>query len=65
MEKTDTLNHLLGHYIAIAFNQPKKYPRLPFLIKETVSTADVMSDDEMERMMMKNTILAGGTIKEP
>jgi len=64
MEKTDTLNHFLGHYIAFAFNQPKRYPRIPFLTKETPQTDNVMSDDEMERMMMKNTIIAGGRIKE-
>lgn len=33
IEKADYLNFLLGQYVAVAFNQPKKYPREPFLKK--------------------------------
>jgi hypothetical protein len=30
-ELTDLLNHMLGKYIRYAFNDPKHYPKKPFL----------------------------------
>lgn len=29
----DSLNYLLGQYIGLAINSPKKYPKKPFLSK--------------------------------
>ena len=33
----DFLNHLLGKYISLGVNAPKKYPNKPFLSEETSS----------------------------
>lgn len=33
MLKQDVLNHILGQYIAIAVNDPKHYPKKPYLTK--------------------------------
>ena len=58
----DMLNHLLGKYIAIAFNDPKHYPKQSFL--STESTIAEMTDDEMEKMARRNTIKMGGAIND-
>jgi len=50
VQEKDYLNYLLGHYIAYSFNNPKKYPKKPFLNKKTKSN---MTDEEMEREAMK------------
>jgi hypothetical protein len=34
VELADVLNHVLGKYISVAFNNPKKYPKEPILAKE-------------------------------
>jgi hypothetical protein len=57
----DALNFLLGRYIGVAVNDPKKYPKRPFLDEE-VEQRD-MSASEMERMAKINTIKLGGRIK--
>jgi predicted ribosome quality control (RQC) complex YloA/Tae2 family protein len=41
----DTLNHLLGRYIAYAVNDPKKYPKYPFLKKEKNDTIELMIEN--------------------
>ncbi len=61
VRQQDELNYLLGQYIIYAFNDPKKYPEKPFTHKDT--THDVMSDEEMERQALKNTIMMGGVVK--
>jgi hypothetical protein len=48
IEEQDYLNYLLGHYIAVAFNNPKKYPKHPFLHKKSFNRQ--MSDEDMERI---------------
>lgn len=48
IEEQDFLNHLLGHYVALAFNDPKKYPKKPLLQKKTFNRQ--MSDEDMERV---------------
>lgn len=58
----DYQNFLLGKYIGIAINSPKNYPRKPFLYEEPKK--DVMTVEEMEEMMRKNTIALGGVIKK-
>ena len=50
LKEQDFLNHLLGRYIAYAFNDPKKYPKKPFLEK---TNKHAMTDEEMEREAMK------------
>lgn len=34
MRLTDIANHTLGHYVAVAFHNPKKYPKKPFLERD-------------------------------
>ena len=64
----DALNHSLGAYIRIAFNDPKKYPKKPFLdkiLEDEKNERDEnhqMTSTEMERVMRANTIKLGGKI---
>ena len=58
----DMNNFNLGKYIAYAVNDPKKYPKKPFLAKEEANK--VMSNEEMDRVMRRNTIILGGKINE-
>lgn len=50
LQEQDYLNYLLGQYIAYSFNNPKKYPKKPFLQKTQLKE---MTDDEMERVAMR------------
>lgn len=59
----DLNNYNLGKYIAYAVNDPKKYPRVPFLQEERDEDR-IMSNEEMERNMRRNTITLGGTIND-
>lgn len=46
----DELNHLFGRYIALAFNNPQKYPEKPVWadqLNRLDTTTKQMSDDEM------------------
>jgi len=61
MEIQDALNHLLGRYIGYAVNDPKKYPKKPFLHKKPAPK--VMTSEAMERIAKNVTIKNGGTIK--
>jgi hypothetical protein len=60
-KQQDLLNYILGKYIAFAFNDPKKYPESPLTHKDTNHSE--MSDEEMERQALKNTIMMGGVVK--
>ncbi len=59
----DMLNHLLGKYIAIAFNEPKNYPKKSFLSRATIEN-EIMTDDDMEKMAKYNTIKMGGVVSD-
>lgn len=48
MERVDILNHLLGNYIALGVNNPKKYPKKPLFQTEKARKKEEMSDEEME-----------------
>lgn len=48
-EQADFLNHVLGSYIALAVNNPKKYPKKPFLSEED-SKRSASTDEEMEAL---------------
>lgn len=48
MERMDILNHLLGNYIALGVNNPKKYPKKPLFRTENAQKKAEMSDEEME-----------------
>ena len=63
MQITDYLNHLLGQYISYAFNNPKEYPKKPYLHEE-IKITKVMTINEMERQALNNTIMMGGAIKK-
>lgn len=61
-KERDTLNYMLGKYVAYAFNDPKKYPDEPFTHKDTNHNVE-MSEDEMEQQALRNTIMMGGVVK--
>lgn len=62
LKEVDTLNYILGKYIAYGVNDPKHYPRKPFTEKDT--ELKPMSDEEMERQARRNTIKMGGVIND-
>ena len=62
IKEMDGLNHILGQYIAYAFNDPKHYPKKPFTEKNT--ELEPMSDEEMEKQARRNTIKMGGVIND-
>lgn len=55
----DSLNHLLGKYIAYAVNEPKKYPKEPFLKDISTTKKTSMSEEEMAEVIKQNSILLG------
>lgn len=61
LREIDTLNYVLGKYIAYAVNDPKHYPNKPFSEKDT--ELKPMADEEMEKQARRNTIKMGGVIK--
>lgn len=64
VKEIDALNFMLGKYIAIGVNDPKKYPRKPFLEKEEVKVENrVMTGSEMERIIKRNNLILGGKTK--
>lgn len=62
IKEIDGLNHILGKYIAYAFNDPKHYPNKPFTEKDT--ELEPMTDEEMEKQARRNTIKMGGVIND-
>ncbi len=62
IKEVDGLNHILGKYIAYAFNDPKHYPKEPFTEKNT--ELKPMTDEDMERQARHNTIKMGGVIND-
>ena len=46
IKEIDSMNHILGKYVAYAFNDPKHYPSRAFTDRDTEMKP--MSDDEME-----------------
>jgi hypothetical protein len=59
----DYSNFNLGKYLMLAYNDPKKYPKKPFLWKDE-RTNTIMTEEEMDRMMRRNTISLGGEIND-
>jgi len=46
----DRLNHILGQYIAMGVNNPKKYPKEPLLAKAEESKKNLcFTDEDRER----------------
>lgn len=64
IEKIDSLNYLLGKYIAFAFNDCKHYPKKPFLAEETKPSDLLMTAEEMERQVRFNVIKLGGKVNK-
>lgn len=62
IQEIDGLNHLLGKYVAYAFNDPKHYPTKPFTERDT--ELKPMTDEEMEKQARRNTIKMGGVIND-
>ncbi len=61
LKEVDTLNYILGKYVAYGVNDPKHYPSKPFTEQNT--ELKPMSDEEMEKQARRNTIKMGGVIK--
>ncbi len=61
LKLTDSLNYLLGRYITWAFNDPKNYPKEPYLSRKHESKR-VQTDEEMERQARLLTMAWGGEI---
>ncbi len=61
LKEVDTLNYILGKYVAYGVNDPKHYPSKPFTEKNTELKS--MTDEEMEKQARRNTIKMGGVIK--
>lgn len=62
LKEQDTLNWLLGKYIAIGVNNPKKYPEKPVL-RRGETEMRVMTGEEMERKIKSiNKLLKGKEI---
>jgi len=60
-KEMDVNNYNLGKYIALAVNDPKKYPRKPFLAeRERDFEKKPMTQQEIERVIKKNNIILGG-----
>ncbi len=60
-EEMDLNNYNLGKYVAFAVNDPKRYPKRPFL--QSRDEMKPMTSEEMEDIMKRNTLILGGTIK--
>lgn len=61
----DMQNYNLARYIAIGVNDPKKFPREPYLAKELKGEEDkVMTAIEMEKVAESMTYKLGGVIKD-
>lgn len=43
---TDTSNYMLGKYIMLAVNAPKKYPKQPVSVDNATSGGQMTEDDE-------------------
>lgn len=63
IKEKDTLNYLLGKYIAYSFNDPKHYPNEPFTDTNEKKLKPI-SDDEMEQIAKYNTAMMGGVIND-
>lgn len=64
MKLQDKLNYVLGQYISFSFNDPKKYPKKPYFDELDKKKKEVMSEDEMEEVIKRNTLMMGGIIKK-
>lgn len=63
-KEMDVNNYNLGRYIAIAVNDPKKYPKKPFLADKDLNVERKdMTSEEMERVVKRNNIILGGKVK--
>ena len=62
VEEKDKLNHIFGIYIFYAVNNPKEYPKKPFLSSKVEELKEMTASD-MERQAKLNTIMQGGVIK--
>ena len=61
IKEIDTLNYLLGKYMAYGVNDPKHYPKKPFTEKENVTLSGIT---DMEKIAKINTIKMGGVVHD-
>ena len=50
MKQQDRLNHILGNYIAVGINNPKKYPKKPALSQDESKKTVYTSDSHFEQI---------------
>lgn len=62
LKEGDWMNWVLGSYISMAFNNPKKYPKQALLSKENNAKIE-MSDIEIENQIKLMNSKLGGTVK--
>lgn len=58
----DEFAHLMGMYVMYAFNDPERYPVHP-LYSGKNEVEEIMSDEDMEKVARRNTLIMGGEIK--
>lgn len=63
LQDIDRLNHGLGQYVAMGVNNPKKYPKEPFMQDKKQSELKDMSDTQMQEEAKRIAIMFGGEIK--
>lgn len=63
LKEQDTLNWILGKYIGIAVNNPKKYPNSPLLRREEEKSNIEMTGEEMEAKIKQINKTLGGKVK--
>lgn len=64
VRENDRLNYLLGKYIGWAINDPKHYPKRPFLEEQKENELKPQTISDMEKMAMRNTLIMGGVIND-
>ena len=52
-KQTDYLNFLLGQYIATGVNDPKNYPKLPYLTKDKDESKHIATTDSQRLAMVR------------
>lgn len=60
MKMQDSLNFILGQYITIGFNNPKKYPKKPRLSEP--ERKRYLTNEELMKEAKAMTIRMGGTV---
>ena len=52
-KRQDHLNHILGNYIATGVNNPKKYPKEPYLSEDKEETKQIAITDAQRQAIVR------------